>query len=428
LARQHLQPWGRGRRLGVGRGRSAPAQCVCHSTAPAGGAQVEGAMIVQCTPHCGSTIMLLLRLLVLASASFLPLCASSSSSTASGRVKQQAVKLGADQVGLTVAEIERLRALREVVLAGANAERFVKAREFGVGGTGHEAVFLNTIFDGEMPGMLERLLSLASAASTEGGWGVIDGSRVTPRCLELIRYSGGDGSSASSAGDSIGWHNDGATLVTMAIMLSENGDYDGGESEVEQERYRLQIGEAAAWRGWTNHRVAPVTRGMREVFVVEWWTEADCTLPGADPRADDSLSGVRHALQIDSENGPLHRSYGEQLCKQMHECATEMVAEEAERAFRRAVELQPTHVLALFDLGFFLLTSDNFLVQREGKELCREAHHLDPNIVSELPPEVEALGQIPAEMMAKLYKMGLVSVLLLGAGPIIWHFEKKKPS
>jgi predicted 2-oxoglutarate/Fe(II)-dependent dioxygenase YbiX len=84
--------------------------------------------------------------------------------------------------------------------------------------------------------------------------------------------------------------------MTMAVMLSGPDEYEGGAIELEQppeaaphsggsfrpplppaeeprrvERHTPTRGEAVAWRGWTLHRIVPVTRGTREVFVVEWY-------------------------------------------------------------------------------------------------------------------------------------------------------------
>jgi len=58
----------------------------------------------------------------------------------------------------------------------------------------------------------------------------------------LIRYEG----SETDKPDSTGWHGDGATLITLAVMLTDAKDYDGGAVEFYEnsikERYELAAG------------------------------------------------------------------------------------------------------------------------------------------------------------------------------------------
>lgn len=59
--------------------------------------------------------------------------------------------------------------------------------------------------------------------------------------------------------------------VSMTVFLSEPESYDGGELVVEgtggEQNYKLEAGAAIVYPSNTLHRVAPVTRGVREVAV-----------------------------------------------------------------------------------------------------------------------------------------------------------------
>jgi hypothetical protein len=109
--------------------------------------------------------------------------------------------------------------------------------------------------------------------------------------------------------------------MTMVIMLSAPNEFAGGAVEFRRstgagaaadERYSLLPGDALGWKGWTSHRVAPVTDGVREVFVVEWWVEEECA-DTLQPRGPDSGAGIRHALGLDPGSGCLHRLHGESI-------------------------------------------------------------------------------------------------------------------
>jgi len=64
--------------------------------------------------------------------------------------------------------------------------------------------------------------------------------------------------------------------VSVTLFLSEPGDYEGGELEIEtgngEQRYKLPAGDALAYPSTTLHRVAPVVRGVREVAVT--WVQS----------------------------------------------------------------------------------------------------------------------------------------------------------
>lgn len=83
-------------------------------------------------------------------------------------------------------------------------------------------------------------------------------------------------------GMAYGWHVDEALFpsnppirsdLSCTVFLSEPGDYDGGELQVQlggqQLDYKLGAGDAILYPSTTIHQVAPVTRGAR-VVAITW--------------------------------------------------------------------------------------------------------------------------------------------------------------
>mmetsp|Transcript_89692 Transcript_89692/g.192230 ORF Transcript_89692/g.192230 Transcript_89692/m.192230 type:complete len:394 (+) Transcript_89692:138-1319(+) len=299
--------------------------------------------------------------------------------------------------GLGPGNIFQLKELREKILRSNPTDEEWGNRNFGLGGVGHETLYLHRHLDDAMPHLRQRLLDLAIRADEIAGWNATSGAELAARCLELIRYEGSPMDKKKAA--SIGWHNDGATLVTLVAMLSNADEYEGGALEFRNgaitEQYVLAVGDVLAWRGWTQHRVVPVTRGSRDVFVVEWWLGEDCTT-SFEPRGSDSVEGLRNALLKDPNFPNLHRLLGEALCLQLP-CSDAESAAAAEAEYRKAVALAPRDAAIVHSLGYFLLGSSGYIgiVRRaEGVRYFREAHELDDAIVGPVPEELDNLENI----------------------------------
>ena len=96
-------------------------------------------------------------------------------------------------------------------------------------------------------------------------------------------------------------------------LLSRRADAWGVTGQADARRVRLgaNVGrivlvraralDVVAWRGWEWHRVAPVTRGVRRVLVMEWWAPAHAADEGRAgvERGADSAAGLREALARD---------------------------------------------------------------------------------------------------------------------------------
>eukprot|EP01043_Picozoa_sp_COSAG02_P032791 COSAG02_NODE_2206_length_9517_cov_3.928860_13_plen_223_part_00 len=164
------------------------------------------------------------------------------------------------------------------------------------------------------------------------------------------------------------------------------------------ERHNLLPGHALGWTGWTSHRVAPVTVGVREVFVVEWWVGEECA-ETLQPRAPDTVADIQYALQLAPNSGFLHRTLGETLCEQLP-CDDEdgdsgTVTAAADAAYRKAALLTPDDATTIHNLGFFLLGADMHRDRAEGVSHIRRSHLLDPTVVGPIPPELLALEDPP---------------------------------
>jgi len=84
-------------------------------------------------------------------------------------------------------------------------------------------------------------------------------------------------------GDHFGWHVDMAAgqkplrKLSLSIQLSDESDYEGGELQMQLGCWTLPmpkgVGDVIAFPTWLQHRVLPVTRGVRRALVV--WAHGD---------------------------------------------------------------------------------------------------------------------------------------------------------
>ena len=203
------------------------------------------------------------------------------------------------------------RAARE--RPGAVAERNFGVESTGEGG--HRVTHLKHVALAQ-PAFLRELWLLSRRADA---WGVTGqaNARLPLRCMELIEYS-------SAENHSLGYHHDGDTFLTVAVLLSTPGvDFDGGRLELARpnkdnttdictESHTARALDVVAWRGWEWHRVAPVTRGVRRVLVMEWWAPAHAAEESRTSveRGRDSADGLREALAKDPGSSLLRQAVG----------------------------------------------------------------------------------------------------------------------
>lgn len=99
-----------------------------------------------------------------------------------------------------------------------------------------------------------------------------------------------------------GWHCDDSSMITMALVLSDSEDFDGGQFTQHanflcgpQVVYDLNPGDLLVWESWRNHVIMPVIRGYRKVLIVELWEHPDADDPrdvGVHPLKNDSTRSV----------------------------------------------------------------------------------------------------------------------------------------
>ena len=126
--------------------------------------------------------------------------------------------------------------------------------------------------------LLLATLAAAMRAHDPRGAGLSD--QLSVRCVELHRYAVGAGLMDRE-------HKDSGSSLTMSVMLSAAEAFDGGtfltwgagDAKDTPIRHEVARGDGLLFRSEEHHNVAPVTRGVREVIVIELW-------PGAPNHVD----------------------------------------------------------------------------------------------------------------------------------------------
>eukprot|EP00931_Biecheleriopsis_adriatica_P056430 TRINITY_DN33430_c0_g1_i1.p1 TRINITY_DN33430_c0_g1~~TRINITY_DN33430_c0_g1_i1.p1 ORF type:complete len:513 (+),score=77.21 TRINITY_DN33430_c0_g1_i1:89-1627(+) len=250
-------------------------------------------------------------------------------------------------------QLQMLTQLAERVKRSGPAYLVRQKRNFGDNASNNEGHEVTYLHEGVQEDERQLLWQLAlTADATMPHWGIAKkvqdprwkkASRPMPtlRCLEAMDYF--PGNHVEDVEDSLGWHNDGATIFTLAIGITSAGvDYDGGELQVRtpgsavQTVSDLKRGDMVTWRGWDTHRVRPITRGQRQVIVAEWWLGPPAIR--GDTRPGETLEKVRNTLEVGKESGILNRMLAYFA---MHTGDQQDYAEAA-KAADKAVELDPS--------------------------------------------------------------------------------------
>ena len=166
---------------------------------------------------------------------------------------------------------------------------------------GHRVTYLHGAFSRELPALHGKLLDCAHEAHNKSGWNVIDVPRLTVRTIELLDYE--------HASDSLGWHVDEQSAVTMLVMLTEPSEFEGAllQHEVRGRSgpvtSTMTLGDVTVYRSHQAHRVTPLVSGRRKVMAIELWHDLD----GSDVVFEqDSGTGEPTAAR-----GRPHRRYGQ---------------------------------------------------------------------------------------------------------------------
>jgi len=260
---------------------------------------------------------------------------------------------------LTADDLLGIEAQYQDALAGGNDQVVNQTRQFGNGAdylAGHRVTYLDPSRGHLAEVVLPKLLATAARADHRAGWRLLAGGhrvvqQLTPRCAELIEYEAFEADPQRS--HSLGWHSDGSTLLTVAVALSNAADYDGGEFEIHPSEgkgtghssvvavNRPAPGDALVWRGWEEHRVRPLQRGLRRVLVVELWRQPS---HASLERPLDTSRSFQDALALAPNAPGLHSGLGYLLAsRERHE--------DAELSFTTALKLAPARADIHVGLG-----------------------------------------------------------------------------
>jgi|AntAceMinimDraft_5_1070358.scaffolds.fasta_scaffold79862_1 hypothetical protein len=128
------------------------------------------------------------------------------------------------------------------------------------------------------PQLVAKLLQFAARAWDKGGWSDVGGplaalqggiSNLSIRVMELWEYEHGGGLNDP-------YHYDVDSVLTIIVLLSESGDYDGGEFRTYEDGdvhkvYPMERGDAIGFVSHKYHNITELTRGTRRSLVTELW-------------------------------------------------------------------------------------------------------------------------------------------------------------
>ena len=209
---------------------------------------------------------------------------------------------------LTAEEVKEVLATERDAWARPSEKKLSNStRKFGeegqAGSGGHSVTYLHRMAGKRgrpaFAAILKKLRGVVLRLAEEAGWGLEGLMNLRPRCVESIRYQsgnqsprggkggqGGHGGKAKRVGDStegasggasmgvseddswgvprndddsLGWHADLGSILTMSMMISEPEEYEGGVVEVRRagsrQKYGMNPGDIVVWRSWEFHRV-----------------------------------------------------------------------------------------------------------------------------------------------------------------------------
>lgn len=134
---------------------------------------------------------------------------------------------------------------------------------------GHNVTFLHGRFASVLPALHAKLLRHAHRAHAQAGWRVLEAGRAHVRTIELLEYV--------DEADSLGWHVDEQSAVTVLALLSAPTDFDGALLQHEVRGHSGAVtspmarGDVTVYRSHQAHRVTPLTRGLRRALAMELW-------------------------------------------------------------------------------------------------------------------------------------------------------------
>lgn len=190
---------------------------------------------------------------------------------------------------LSAKEIEQLLELADSTAADDPSVVFDRSGWSGAAGEAErkphwQVVFLqaNHVLQNELPHITRKLIEAARAADAHA-WNATGGlldEHIGIRCAEVHTQQRGGGLPDPQ-------HRDHGSLLTLDLMLSEEGAFEGGEfttfdADGRRKSHDFSRGSALIFLSLKRHGVRPVVSGVRRVLVVEFWQGVDVARPGRD--------------------------------------------------------------------------------------------------------------------------------------------------
>ena len=170
-------------------------------------------------------------------------------------------------------EVDQIHALHQDVgsrvgTSGRTASNQAASYHTGV----WEVAYLSTDshFRDKLPGLREKLVQAATQVDDDEHWGLLRGrEHVRPRCIEY-HVVGPNGSLPYPH------HHDIGSLITVDVMLAEDGDFTGGtfqtlEADGTMAKHAFERGDAMVFVSHKPHCVDAVRSGERRVLIMELW-------------------------------------------------------------------------------------------------------------------------------------------------------------
>lgn len=152
----------------------------------------------------------------------------------------------------------------------------------------HDTCILSSAgaFAAALPELRQKLMDVARRVDAEQQWHLLEAvaaagessQNVTPRVVEMHTARPHTVPAALLDED----HYDMGSLITVDVMLSPHGSFEGGafetlEEDGENQRHRFERGDALVFVSHKYHRVASIHAGVRQVLVMELWSGIERT-------------------------------------------------------------------------------------------------------------------------------------------------------
>jgi hypothetical protein len=147
---------------------------------------------------------------------------------------------------------------------------------------GNFCSFLQGLLQLYLPGVAATIYNVVDAAYEEANWeemGFPSPYELGLRTTEYLSYK---------QSGSLGLHEDGGSVFSVSVALSEEEDYSGGYFQLKtgDALFRVPRRSAVVFFSEAEHGITEITHGERRVFVAELWEEDDAPVGLPRPRLE----------------------------------------------------------------------------------------------------------------------------------------------